>query len=93
MSGVHPHWAVSLALQSLDLQPVADDATLCAGRELARQVAPLLGVGEATAYDELTYIPDNLLTLLDSPDGWGAMCGYLAAGLGVPPPAYAPTIH
>lgn len=41
----------------------------------------------------LSLIPDNMLCLLDSPQGWTALADYVAAALGEGLGVYAPTIH
>ncbi len=38
-------------------------------------------------------VPENMLTLLDSPQGWTALAGFVAAELGVCAPDYLPAVH
>jgi hypothetical protein len=62
-------------------------------RELSRQLAPVLCAGETEVFGQLCTVPDNMLALLDSPEGWGTLAGYVAARFGMAPPAYQPTLH
>lgn len=68
-------------------------AQLASARELSRQYAPLLGVSPAEVFDELTQVPDNMLALLNSPEGWAALASYIAIDLGDSQPFFAPTVH
>ena len=61
--------------------------------KLADEVAGLIGVAPGDAYDALRAIPDNMLSLLDCPEGWSAIAGFVAADLGAPDPDYLPTVH
>lgn len=69
------------------------DAQFAAARTLSAQIALSLGLEASTLFDELARIPDNLLILLRSPEGWGALANYVAASLGKPPPNYEATVH
>lgn len=72
---------------------LAARAQYLSARELAREVAPRFGCPPDEAFDALTYVPDNMLTLLHSPEGWSALAEYAAARLGVAAPGYRPTCH
>lgn len=68
-------------------------AQLASAYELSRRLAPLLRVGEEDVFQALTYVPDNMLPLLKSPEGWAALSALVATDLGagfVPVPV---TIH
>ncbi len=69
------------------------DAQLIAARTLCAQIAPALGIETSAAFKEISFVPDNLLTLLHSPEGWGALVDYVAQSLGKPPPNYKATVH
>lgn len=69
------------------------DAQMVAARTLCAQAAPALGMDAAEVFEELTFVPDNLLTLLHSPEGWNTLVDYVASSLGKPPPDYGATVH
>ena len=60
---------------------------------LAGEVAALTGVAPAEAHHCLLTVPDNMLMLLDSPQGWTVLAGFIAGDLGVAAPNYKPKIH
>ncbi|PIW54987.1 MAG: hypothetical protein COW16_08775 [Sphingomonadales bacterium CG12_big_fil_rev_8_21_14_0_65_65_10] len=72
---------------------LAADAQFTAALTLCAQAAPALGMDAAEVFDELTRVPDNMLGLLHSPEGWSALVDYVASSLGKPPPDYEPTVH
>jgi hypothetical protein len=43
--------------------------------------------------DCLGTVPDNILVLLDSPEGWHALSGFVAVQLGTAACSYEPTVH
>lgn len=43
--------------------------------------------------DALAYVPENMLALLDFPEGWSALAEMVAADLGVSSFGYRPTVH
>lgn len=69
------------------------DAQMSAARTLCAQAAPSLGMEAEEVFDELTRVPDNMLALLHSPEGWSTLVDYVASSLGKPPPDYEPTVH
>ena len=77
------------------LRPSVSDERACylAAIELARQAAPVIGASEAYVFDALTFVPDNLLDLLRSPEGWTALASFIAVDFGCAMNAYAPTVH
>lgn len=60
---------------------------------LADEVGPRLGKLADDAWYSLLKIPDNLLSMLDSPQGWSALAGFVAADLGAMHVDYFPTVH
>lgn len=60
---------------------------------LADAVGPRLGHLADDAWHSLLKIPDNLLSMLDSPQGWSALAGYVACDLGAAHVDYFPTVH
>ena len=72
---------------------LAERAQYLAARELARQIAPLLGVTAEQAFEALTYVPDEMLPLLQSPEGWSALAAMVASRVGVLTATFVPTRH
>lgn len=64
-----------------------------AAATLINDVAGLLDMPASLVLDVMCTVPENMLTLLDSPQGWKALAGFVAAELGVSPPDYAPGVH
>lgn len=60
---------------------------------LAGQLAPVVNATAEEIYGVLGTIPDNMLELLKSPQGWTALAGYVAGDLGRRMPDYRPTLH
>lgn len=73
--------------------PAPDIAMRASAVELSRQMAPALGVGAGEAFDRLCTVPDNMLGLLDSPEGWSVLAGFVATQLGKAAPHYTPVLH
>src|SRR5678809_818029 len=75
--------AAALAAQSQGEAPAStamdDLARLRSAWRLADQLAPLFSVTSGDVFDALCTIPDNMLSLLETPEGWTALSGYLAA--------------
>jgi hypothetical protein len=60
---------------------------------LMDEIAALLGVDHGLVWQALCSVPDNMLCLLDSPQGWTALAGYAAAELGIAPRDFMPSVH
>lgn len=60
---------------------------------LADELAPKLGVVPGDVFNALTYVPDNMLHLLASPEGWGMLAEFVAGRLNVASPSYVPVLH
>lgn len=60
---------------------------------LANEIGPRLHVLADEAFLCLLKIPDNLLSMLNSPDGWSTLAAFIAADIGVTPVDYSPTVH
>ena len=78
---------------ALRAAPVVDQFTYEAARAMARDLAPWLGVTEGDVFEALHTVPDNMLPLLRSPDGWAALASFVAADFGVALNTYTPAIH
>lgn len=74
-------------------QELWEHARYRAARELASQIAPLLAVTQSQVFDALCTVPDNMLSLLETPEGWAALASYIAADFDAEAPRYAPSIH
>jgi hypothetical protein len=74
-------------------QRLAAEANYLSARELSREVSRRLGLDPESVFNALTFIPDNMLSLLHSPEGWSALAAYAAAELGAADPSYRPTRH
>lgn len=68
-------------------------AMQAAGRHLAREIADHTGLPSDQVFEAMTTLPDNMLALLDSPQGWTVIASYIASGERVPDPFFKPTIH
>ena len=99
MSGpVDPNWMLSAflgqAYSHLALPRYSDAALQESAKwELARQITPHSLLPDWDVQVTLDALPANLHNLLDSPEGWTTLAGYVAAGLNLPPVPYSPTIH
>jgi hypothetical protein len=60
---------------------------------LARDVAAATDMPLESVWWSLCNVPDNMLVLLDSPQGWSALAGYISCDLGLPAADYAPEVH
>ena len=83
-----------LAIQAhQEAERVAADAQIASARALADAVAPMLRRTSGEVFDALTYVHDNMLPLLTTPEGWSALAQLVAADLGAPCLNYKPTVH
>lgn len=69
------------------------DAQWTSARALTREAAWRLGIGEEEAWTSICTVPDNLLNLLLSPQGWTAIAAMIAADNGLADPAFKPSLH
>lgn len=72
---------------------LARDAQSHAAWELSRQIAPLLEASAAEVFDALTFVPDAMLPLLETPQGWRALAAHIAPDFALPPPRFSPSVH
>lgn len=63
------------------------------GCDLARKLAHHWGLTEASVFEEMKYMPDDMLSLLQSPFGHTTIAEYIRSDLGITAPVYVPTIH
>ena len=72
----------------------AEDIGLeAAAQTLSRDLAARLGITARSAFDVLCVMPDNILDLLASPEGWTVLADFIAGSLGLQRRDYAPTVH
>ena len=69
------------------------DAQYKSALALSRALSPRLGLTEAECFDAMCTIPDNLLSLLCSPQGWTAIASMVAADHGRADPGFMPALH
>lgn len=83
------------AMRSQNLpKPLTDlEAQSLSAWGLARQLSAVADLSPDTAYDGLCSVPDNMLSLLHSPQGWSALASLVAADNGLGEPALMPTVH
>lgn len=60
---------------------------------LIPDLAVALGVPAMQVEDALSTVPENKLCLLDSPQGWTVLAGFVAAEIGVRDTGYMPRLH
>jgi len=70
-----------------------DPGLMASGRALASEVAGAMGEEVSEVFEALTYVPSNMLALLESPQGWAVLAQYLASGFGGEVADYSPTVH
>lgn len=75
------------------LEPDFIDPQLTAASALASDVASITGLTFGVVFDQLTRVPDAMLDLLASPEGWSNLASYLGAHFGTAPIHYLPTRH
>jgi hypothetical protein len=80
-------------LAATDEQALAERAQYLAAVELSRELSAMLRVPEADVFEALTYVPDEMLPLLQSPEGWSALAALVAPEFGVLTVTYSPTRH
>lgn len=86
---------LSMALQSTAAQQerLAETARYLSAQCLAADVSGEIGEDLERVWDSLTSVPDNMLSLLENPQGWSALAAYLAEDMGRVLHSYAPTVH
>ncbi len=85
--------AVGLPSIAPSLPPPCDLATYRSARALASAIAEATSISADLVFDALTFVPENMLALLASPEGWSALAQYVAAELGVQSLNYRPRVH
>ena len=64
-----------------------------AGSLLSDDLAPLLGKRSDEVFEVLGTMPNEMLSLLATPEGWSTLATYVAGRFDLTAPAYAPKIH
>ena len=91
-------WILGVALADMaaaaEPPPVSDlEAQAIAASTLSHDLARKSDMSVNQVWDCLTAVPDNMLALLHSPQGWTALASLVAADNGVPEPLLMPSIH
>lgn len=82
-----PQPAAPLPCEAMDIGHTAAAVTL------AQEVADLMGTTLDLTWWSLCNVPADMLAMLDSPQGWSALAGYIACDLGEPTLDYCPRVH
>lgn len=77
----------------LQAEPDSFEGQVYSARVLARDIAGSIKRDLADVWDAMCHVPDNMLDLLHSPQGWMALASFIASDLGAEPPDYKPTKH
>lgn len=64
-----------------------------AALQLAYDLADEFGVPVGDVWYSLCNLPQNILTLLESPQGWSTLSAVVAFDMGLPATGYGPTVH
>ena len=70
-----------------------DAAAVASANHLVEGLSAQTGIAPGIILRALTYLPENMLSLLDCPEGWTALAEFVAADLGLAPFGYRPTVH
>lgn len=81
------------SLHARQAEIAANDATMRAAWALAVDVAPLMGLTAQEVFTALGRVPDDMLALLDTSQGWATLAGHVAGALNCPLPDYRPALH
>lgn len=73
--------------------PTDEDVQFTCAAHLVRALAPNLRIDEREIFDALTCVPDSMLDMLKSPQGWTELAAHVSADLGCDPINYSPTVH
>lgn len=70
-----------------------DPAMVASANQLVSGLSARTGIASGVLLRALSYLPENMLSLLDYPEGWSALAEFVAADLGLAPFGYRPTVH
>lgn len=70
-----------------------DPAAVASAYCLVDGLSDRTGISSGVLLRALSYLPENMLSLLDYPEGWSALAEFVAADLGLAPFGYRPTVH
>ena len=71
----------------------SSSAEFISARQLSAELSPRIGADFEQIFDALTFIPENMLSLLETPDGWAMLGQFVAGELDCSAPSYFPTSH
>ena len=81
------------ATRKAEQERQAAHSVYMAGCLLSDDLAPLLGKRSDEVFDVLGSMPNEMLSLLATPQGWSTLATYVAGRFDLPAPAYAPKLH
>lgn len=82
--------AAAIAAPSIDADRLAQFAS---AETLGAAICDTFDLHFADVWQSLCHVPENMLALLDSPQGWSVVAGFVAHDCGHDLPDYAPTVH
>jgi hypothetical protein len=68
-------------------------ATDMSALQLAYDLADEFAAPVGDVWFSICNLPENILVLLDSPQGWSALSAVVGFDLGLPASGYGPTVH
>lgn len=81
------------AVECIDETHRLAEAQRVAGEVLASLMADASGESYSDIWAALCSVPDELLHLLSSPEGWAALSAYTSSAFGLTPSFIMPTVH
>jgi hypothetical protein len=85
--------ALAVADPHREAKRLAGEPVYRSALELSRQLAPRIRSTPAGVFDVLCHMPDAMLTLLATPQGWALLADYVARDLGAASLTFRPTVH
>ena len=80
----------AIAAPSIDADRLAQFAS---AETLGAAICDTFDLNYADVWQSLCHVPKNMLTLLDSPQGWSVVAAFVGQDCGHSWPGYAPTVH
>ncbi|OAO02582.1 hypothetical protein A8B75_11615 [Sphingomonadales bacterium EhC05] len=68
-------------------------AQYLAALQFSLELSGFLPLSQTEIFTELSYAPESMLHLLQSPYGWHSLASYIASETGANSHSYMPTIH
>lgn len=93
MGLMHPNLAEPEAWRIEPIVEAEHWARQVAAGALIDEIAEAIDMPANMVWQALSTVPHNMLCLLDSPQGWTALAGFVACELGVCAPDFLPAVH